>query len=192
MQPFALLRTRPAPSALRGLGLVELLVCLALVALVALLAGPGLRDWLWRQRLANAAQAVLGDLQLARAEALQGARNVIVRFGGTASAAGAGRCYVLHTGPTGGCDCRLDGPPACEAGAQPIKQMRWPGGTGQAEVVANVPSMLFSGRQGTVSVAGTIEVRMAGVGSVRHVVSITGRVRSCTPDGGLNRLPRCA
>ncbi|WP_431261753.1 GspH/FimT family pseudopilin [Roseateles chitinivorans] len=191
----------PALTAVRGVSLIELLVSIALVALAAVLAGPDLRDWLWRQRLANAAQAVLGDLQLARSEAIQGARNVILRFGGDVSAvSGSGRCYVLHTGAPSAttatasatCDCRLEAPPLCDGGAQAIKQARWSGGRGQAEVVSNVPSMLFSGRQGTVSVSGTIEVRMAGIGAVRHIVSITGRVRSCTPDGALGRLPRCA
>ncbi len=184
---------RLAPGPLRGLSLIEALVSVALVALVAMMAGPDLRDWLWRQRLANAAQAVLGDLQLARSEAIQGARNVIVRFGGDESGvSGSGRCYVLHTGPVGGCGCRVDAPPVCEAGAQAIKQMRWQRGQGQAEVLSNVPSMLFSGRQGTVSVSGTVEVKLDGIGSVRHIVSITGRVRSCTPDAGMGRLPRCA
>jgi Tfp pilus assembly protein FimT len=169
------------------------LVSLALIALVAMLAGPDLRDWLWRQRLANAAQAVLGDLQLARSEAIQGSRNVILRFGGDdAAVVGGGRCYVLHTGAVGGCDCHVDAPPTCRADAQAIKQVRWIRERGQAEVTANVPSMLFSGRQGTVSVSGTIDVRMTGIGSVHHIVSITGRVRSCTPDGALNRVPRCA
>lgn len=42
------------------------------MALVAAMAGPDLRDGLWRQRLANTVLAVLGDLQLARSEALQG------------------------------------------------------------------------------------------------------------------------
>lgn len=185
--------SRRARASARGLSLIEVLVSIALVALVATLAGPDLRDWLWRQRLANAAQAVLGDLQLARSEAIQGARNVILRFGGDESAvAGSGRCYVLHTGTVGGCDCHVDAPPTCRADAQAIKQVRWVRERGQAEVTANVPSMLFSGRQGTVSVSGTIDVRLTGIGSVHHIVSITGRVRSCTPDGALNRLPRCA
>lgn len=183
----------PARAAAGGFSLIELLISIALVALLALLAGPDLRDWLWRQRLTNAAQAVLGDLQLARSEAIQGARHVILRFGGDESGvAGSGRCYVLHTGPVGGCDCRLDAPPACEPGAQALKQIRWERGRGRADIVSNVPSMLFSGRQGTVSVSGTIEVRMAGIGAVRHIVAITGRVRSCGTDTAMNRLPRCA
>jgi len=184
---------RDVASTSPGHSLIEILVCVALVAVVTLLAGPDLRDWLWRQRLDNAARAVLGDLQLARSEAIQGARNVTLRFGGDESGLlGSGRCYVLHTGPLGGCGCRMDAPPQCGPGAQAIKQMRWTRERGQAEVLSNVGSMLFSGRQGTVSVAGTVEVHMAGIGSVRHVVGITGRVRSCTPDAALNRLPRCA
>ena len=177
----------------RGFSLIEALVSVAIVALLAVLAGPDLRDWLWRQRLSNAAQAVLGDLQLARSEAIQGARNVILHFGGDESGvSGSGRCYVLHTGPAGACACRVDAPPVCDPGAQALKQARWQRGRGQAEVVANVPSMLFSGRQGTVSVSGTVEVRMTGIGAVRHVVHITGRVRSCGTDSAMNRLPRCA
>lgn len=188
------LTARPSPAiGGRGFSLVELLVSVAIVAIAAMLAGPDLRDWLWRQRLSNSAQAVLGDLQLARSEAIQGARNVILRFGGDESAVtGSGRCYVLHTGPLGGCGCRMDTPPVCDAGAQAIKQMRWARGRGQVEVVSNVPSMLFSGRQGTVSVSGTVEVRMEGIGAIRHIVSLTGRVRSCAPDGTAIRLPRCA
>ncbi len=188
------LPARPSPViGGRGFSLVELLVSVAIVAIAAMLAGPDLRDWLWRQRLSNSAQAVLGDLQLARSEAIQGARNVILRFGGDESAVtGSGRCYVLHTGPLGGCGCRMDTPPVCDAGAQAIKQMRWARGRGQVEVVSNVPSMLFSGRQGTVSVSGTVEVRMEGIGAIRHIVSLTGRVRSCAPDGTAIRLPRCA
>ena len=188
------LPARPSPViGGRGFSLVELLASVAIVAIAAMLAGPDLRDWLWRQRLANGAQAVLGDLQLARSEAIQGARNVILRFGGDESAVtGSGRCYVLHTGPLGGCGCRMDTPPVCDAGAQAIKQMRSARGRGQVEVVSNVPSMLFSGRQGTVSVSGTVEVRMEGIGAIRHIVSLTGRVRSCAPDGTAIRLPRCA
>ncbi|OWQ92163.1 hypothetical protein CDN99_07405 [Roseateles aquatilis] len=182
--PYLAARRRPA----RGFSLIEAFVGIALVALVAMLAGPDLRDWLWRVRLSNAAQAVLGDLQLARSEALQGARNVIIRFGEDA----AGSCYVLHTGPVGACACRMDTPPVCEDSARPIRQMRWHLRPGHATVRSNVPSMLFSGRQGTVSVAGTIDVQVEGIGVVRHVIGITGRVRSCTPDGAMSRLPRCA
>ncbi|MBO9689412.1 GspH/FimT family pseudopilin [Roseateles chitosanitabidus] len=182
-------RTRLRRGRALGFSLIEALVALALIAIVATMAAPELREWLWRTRLSSAARTVLSDLQLARSEALQGGRNVILRF----SDDGAGAtCYVLHTGPLNSCSCRMQAPPTCEGEAQAIRQTSWPAARGRASVRSNVPSMLFSGRQGTVSVAGSIDVAIEGIGTVRHVVSLTGRVRSCSPDRGTNLLPRCA
>lgn len=180
------------PASLRGahgFTLIETLVVIALVAMVATIAGPEIRDWLWRTRLSNAAQTVLADLQLARSESLQTGRNVTLRF----SDDGAGAtCYVVHTGPVGACSCRMQAPATCDSGALPIRQMSWQAARGRASVRSNVSSLLFSGRQGTVSLAGSIDVKLDGLGVIRHVVSLTGRVRSCTPDGVMSRLPRCA
>ncbi|SEL07662.1 N-terminal methylation site-containing protein [Roseateles sp. YR242] len=170
-----------------GFTLIEVLVVVSLLALVLGMGLPAGHAWLQRQRLGHAAETVLNDLYLARSEALHGARNVIFRVIQSAG----GTCYVIHSGPLNACSCELTGPPTCRADAQALKQAQWPRRPGYPNLLSNVSSMLFSGRQGTTSLAATLQVRSEGVGEVRHVVSITGRVRSCSADHAFMRWARC-
>ena len=62
----------------RGFTLVELLVVVAVLALIILLGLPNLSAWLQNTQIRNSAEAAVSGLQLARAEALR--RNRIVRF----------------------------------------------------------------------------------------------------------------
>lgn len=62
----------------RGFTLVELLVCLAVVALLALLAAPAMGTYLQNSKLANAAASYHSGIQNARAEAIR--RNVETQF----------------------------------------------------------------------------------------------------------------
>lgn len=177
---------RCAPAS--GVGLIELLVCVAILAVLLVTALPGLRHGWLRQRLAQAAHAVLVDLQRARSEALLGARTLQLRFGEDS----AGACYVLYAGPAEGCRCRASGPPECVAGTTTIRLAQWPLRAGFPSLRANVASMRFNGRQGTVTPTGTVSIRIEGIGEVRHIVGITGRPRSCGLDGAPARYPRCA
>jgi len=171
----------------RGFTLIEALVVVALVALLLSFALPAGSLWLQRQRLGHAAELLLSDLHLARSEAVHGARNILLRITETA----AGTCYVIHSGPVNGCLCALAGPPSCLADAQALKQAQWPRRSGYPNLLSNVPTLLFSGRQGTVSLAATLRMATQGIGEVTHVVSITGRIRSCAADGSFMRWPAC-
>lgn len=187
MPPLSGPRGRSKTAHAAGFTLIELLTVMALLALLLVMAVPAGNDWLKRQRLGHAAESVLNDLYLARSEALHGARNVIFRVVQSAD----GTCYVIHSGPLNGCSCELTGPPTCRPDALALKQAQWPRRAGFPNLLSNVASMLFSGRQGTTSLAATLQVRSDGVGEIRHVVSITGRIRSCSADQTFMRWARC-
>ena len=68
---------RAQPRA-RGFSLVELLVVVAVLALVVMLGLPNISAWLQNTQIRNAAEASISGLQLARGEALR--RNRVVRF----------------------------------------------------------------------------------------------------------------
>jgi type IV fimbrial biogenesis protein FimT len=60
----------------RGFTLIELIVVIAILAVVAALGGPSFRDFIATQRIRNAASDLLADMMLARSEALR--RNGLV------------------------------------------------------------------------------------------------------------------
>jgi len=79
----------------RGLGLAELMVGLAVMAMALGYALPSFADWLRNARVRNAALAVQGGLQFAQAEAAR--RNQLVRFQFTSTQDAS--CQLQATGP---------------------------------------------------------------------------------------------
>lgn len=104
------------PSALRAKGhgftLVELMITLVVLAVLAAIAVPSLREFIARQRIESIAKELATDLRYLRTEAIQRRRDVQILFGsGTDST-----CYVLYRPGVAGiaCDCaRTDGLPTC-------------------------------------------------------------------------------
>ncbi len=84
----------------RGLTLIEMLVALALVAVLASLAVPSFGGMLARHRLKAAADHLAMDLAELRFEATR--RGVALHLQATP---GRDWCYALATAP--GCDCRV-------------------------------------------------------------------------------------
>jgi prepilin-type N-terminal cleavage/methylation domain-containing protein len=175
----------PRPS--RGFTLPEALIVMLLLALLLAFALPAGQRWLERQRLWHAAETVLADLYLARSEAMHGSRNVLLRLLTTPD----GSCYVVYSGPVNSCQCALVGPSICQNGSQALKTAQWPRQTGRPLLTSNVASMLFSSRLGTVALAATFRVTTEGIGEVRHVVGITGRIRSCAVNQTFKRWSAC-
>lgn len=85
-----MLRARPAIRA-AGFTLVELMIGIAIMAVVMTLGMPSYSEWIQNTRLRNAAEAISHGLQLARSEAVT--RNTTVKF-----ALGAGSSWSV------GCD----------------------------------------------------------------------------------------
>ena len=70
---------RPAsPRGERGLTMIELIIGIAIMALVLALGMPSISQWLSNSQIRTAAEGVLAGLQLARGEAVR--RNTNVRF----------------------------------------------------------------------------------------------------------------
>jgi Tfp pilus assembly protein FimT len=170
----------------RGHSLIELCVCALIPAILIAMAIPALTQFKQRQRLELVAQTVMANLQEARSEAVSRADAVQLRF----SRHPSGSCYILHTGASGQCRCEDTGQAVCAATERVLK-LEWIPATQNIAVRANVGNMSFQARQGAVTSTGSIDISSSNGETIRHIVSIAGRVRSCTPSADLHRFPRC-
>jgi type IV fimbrial biogenesis protein FimT len=74
-----MLSPRPDPGAVsRGVTMIELVIVLAITAMLLLAVGPDIAAWLRNTRIRNAAESAHGGMQRARSEAMR--RNQTVRF----------------------------------------------------------------------------------------------------------------
>lgn len=167
---------------------VTLVECAAVTAIVAVLLGtivPGFQDARTRRQLEGVAAQLETDLQLARSEAVS--RNESVRVGFTRDALGS--CYVLHTGPAGGCRCDGTGVTSCSVGAVALRSVPLDAAL-PVQLQSNSASILFDAVKGTVTPTATLRVQ-APVGHLHQVVNVMGRVRTCSPDGAMAGYKRC-
>lgn len=172
---------------LQGLSAVECLVCCTVLGLLLSRALPGMREFKQRQYINGVAETVRTDLMQARSEAMRLGESVHVRF----DTHPAGTCYLLYTGDKGECACDKAGSAACSSSARLIKS-EWIPLAQAASVKANVGDMTFSGYRGTASPTGSIDIAATNCkATIRHVVALTGRVRSCSPDRSVSRLKAC-
>lgn len=158
----------------RGVSMVEACIVLAIGGILAGSAVPSFRDSLDKRRVEGVASEVRADLMYARSEAV--ARNTGVRVSFFEGA--NGRCYVVHTGSRADCQCDGSGPAICSADAVALKTVNSARG---AQVSANVSSLRFDPQHGTTSPTGTVCTGSEGGRAIHHVVSILGRVRTCSP-----------
>lgn len=161
----------------RGLSMIEALMTTAVLAVTTGAALPGLSGMAQRHRVEGATAQLETEMQYARSLAVTDRR--AVRFSFTAD--GAGSCYVIHTGGPG--DCRCSGEAAvCSSGASAIRTVAYRAADG-LRVTSNSASFMFDPTKGTVTPTATIEMGNTRGDSLRLVVNIMGRVRSCTPTG---------
>lgn len=173
----------------RGLGLIECLVSCAMLGALLSQALPAMRDLRQRQQVNGLAETVMTDLMQARSEALRLGESVQLRFNTHTK----GSCYVLHTGASGDCACDSEGRAVCTAAGALALKVQWLPLQQAASIKANVSNMTFSGDRGTVSPTGSIDIAATDrKATIRHVVSLAGRVRSCSPDRSVARLKACS
>ncbi len=85
-------------SAAAGFTLIELMIALAVLAVLGAMAGPSLWSQVSRQRLQSAAHELQADVSLAKLSSARQGLPVHLRFH-----SGSDWCYLLTTGPGGEC-----------------------------------------------------------------------------------------
>jgi type IV fimbrial biogenesis protein FimT len=172
-----------------GFTLVELLVTLALAALLGSLAVPAMTRLLDNARLRSAAEALVQELHLARNHALTRQQTVVFSL-----SAGAGPwCYGWREGRACNCRAQLADSDACRTGSRGSLRLhrRSSADYPAIDLDSGFPSpagtLRFSPIRGTAS-AGSLTLRNAR-GEVRVIVSPLGRVRRCSSGNSL--YPPC-
>lgn len=156
----------------RGVTMIEACIVIAIACILAGSALPSFKETLDKRQVEGVSSEVGTDLRYARSEAV--ARNTGVRVSFYQG------CYVVHTGDRADCRCNGDGPAVCGGDAVSLKTVNSASARG-VQIVANVSSMRFDPSHGTTSPTGTVCTVPASGRSVHHVVSIMGRVRTCSP-----------
>lgn len=105
------------PRTERGVTLVELMIGLAVLALLMMSGAPAFSDWIRNTRIRSATESILSGIQYARSEAVR--RNTAVRFQLTdtldnaCKLSSAGRNWVVNAerseDPKGKCDTAMVG-----------------------------------------------------------------------------------
>ncbi|MDR7267471.1 Tfp pilus assembly protein FimT [Pelomonas saccharophila] len=172
----------------RGFTLVELCTSVGICAALVGQAVPAMGKLRQEQKLRVSAEALASDLRLARSEAARLGDSVYFRISGR----GANACYVMYIGRRDDCDCAGGRPVCLRAGSQIIKAEWLP--TGQSlRLSSNAETLQFQHRQGLVTQTGSIDLGLSGGQTIRQVVAITGRVRSCyVGTQKVGGMPRCA
>lgn len=165
---------RPLPRQ-AGLTLIEMMIGLAICAVLMSLAVPSLSAHLQRHRLKAAAQGLELDLREARYESAQRGAPLSLVF-----SPGADWCYAITT--SADCNCREQ--QACRIKAVRATDLR-------GVQLLEPRGTRFDPATGHAEQAGTLAVWQAGGQQVRVSVSMLGRPQVCTLDGSLPPIPGC-
>lgn len=170
------MRTCSPPAARRGLTLIELMIGLAITAVLVSLAVPSYSTYLQRSRLKAAALGLETDLREARFEAVRRGLPVQLSFQG-----GQDWCYAITTAADCGCGtaapCRLKAVRAADLRGVTLAQFL---GT-RFDPATGLPDT--DGAGALWSAPGGEKVRVS--------VNGLGRPRVCTLEGQLHPLPAC-
>ena len=188
----------------RGFTIVELMIGVALLAIVLAIGGPSFSTWMQNLQIRNMSEAMQNGLQLARAEAVR--RNAQVRFQLVNSLAAG--CALSTAGPNwivsmdsavGDCASTNMADAAAPAAPRVIQSRSSGEGSRNAIVAASQSSIVFNGL-GRVTPAPladiTINVTNPSGGAcssasgpmrcLRLVVGAGGQVRMCDPRTSFN------
>jgi type IV fimbrial biogenesis protein FimT len=173
-------------AAWRGFTLIEMLVTVAVVAVLLSLVAPSFTSTLARKRLEGVAAELSTDVQYARSEAAQRNAAVGIVFGTN--------CYTVYLlGSTAATGCAALG-----TGGSALKNVLIAGGSTLAFAPATsgafiafdpVRGMATDAAAGTADLSGTVTLtNSAGNWQILALVTRVGRVKLCSPNNTITGL----
>jgi type II secretion system protein H len=182
-----------------GFTLVELMVTLAVMAILATLAVPSMTSFFDKQRVVEAAEDLYSNIQQARSESIARFIPTYLNFSDGNATAGwqSGASWQYGIGQTPGCDttitantdasaCYLiiDNGDGATNAADDHVLFRYSNSNYSDVAITSVTDMsiTFSPQRGTAD-ASTITLESADGRQMQVVVSALGQVSICSPDG---------
>lgn len=166
-----------------GFTLIEMMVVIAIISIIASIAVPSFSTFFDRYRLRGAADAMFGDLQAARMEALRNNGTVFVNI-----ATGANWCYGMKLGSS--CDCTKASTDANYCSLKLVNAQTNSGVTMASSAFSADPSI--DPLQGLVSQAGNVVFQSTAGTQAQVGLSLLGLVSICTPSGSSSAgYPSC-
>jgi len=186
------MRIHQALLSRRGFTLVELLITVAIGAILMALAVPSMQSFISRKRLEAAASDLVTDLRYMRSAKLERGRTVSIRF----SSSDTKTCYVIYVegfNPFARCNCNSE--PVCnvvESGNEPLKVVAIPRSSG-IELRSSQEKMTLVGLDGLPQGGKTLQIAVTGQHGNEVQVSTNELARPsiCSVSGHENSLTQC-
>lgn len=162
-----------------GFTLIELMITVAIVAILAYLAAPSFQETLQKQRVEGAAEGLLAALHNAKAEAIK--TNSAMRIVFTPTGTGTTHstwCYGMTNAGAATCVCTVDADATNDCATGSVVQ-----NTEYTDVTVSFNtsnSRVFNPLRGTSS-SGTVTFSAGNNRSLGIVTFTNGRVRICKP-----------
>ena len=196
---------RHARSKVAAFTLIELMIVMALIAVIVTLAAPSFRDMILMQRLRGINAQLITDLAFARSEAVSRSTFMQVRFQDSSAMS----CYIIYArtnaSNTSMCDCTAAVGSRCPdpALASEVKTVVAPISESVKFVPAANQATYFTvlPRNGGINVDAmaemmppqrfTVFTRIDNTRQFRNDVEFAGRASACAPTGSTVGGPSC-